>query len=192
MFVIFQDRIATRKVAEELLPEGRSLAIPRALEPSQKETRSDALAKDSHSVAMLVASTTETNSNETQPLVPRICYDSRKPLPFWLKATTQAYPKASQILPAQKSDEPLRPNRKRPNITGHRTKSFHIPWKNNRKTMPPAAVAAIVQEEAIATETAEVIAPAEETKIITTAIEVAIAQEGPRLRSRQLGRNSCS
>lgn len=104
MFVIYPDRIATKWVAEELLPEGWSLAISCARGMSPNQTRSDALAKDSHSVAMLVASTTETNSSETQPSVPRICCDARKPLPFQLIDTNppvrrSANPMAPQILP---------------------------------------------------------------------------------------------
>ena len=104
MFVISLDRIATKWVAEELLPEGRSFAISCAREMSPNQTRSDALAKDSHSVAMLVASTTETNSSETQPSVPRICYDARKPLPFQLIDTNppvrrSVHPMVPQILP---------------------------------------------------------------------------------------------
>ena len=103
MFVIFQDRIATNCVAEELLPEGRSFAVSRARETSPKETRSDALVMDSLCCAMLKALTAEPDPSETLPSVPRIRYDASRPVPYRLEVTPPnsqaANPMARRILP---------------------------------------------------------------------------------------------
>lgn len=108
MFVIFPNRIATPQVVEGLLPQGRSSSIFRAWPQTSIRNRSEAIAKDSNSAAVLVASISETESCNTQPSVPRIYFKAPKPLQLRLEAASIplnwiANPMAQQILPIQRA-----------------------------------------------------------------------------------------
>lgn len=99
---------------------------------------------------------------------------------------------AQQILPTQraKRDSDRTQNARR--ILGTGKKSFQLTWKNNHTTIPPAATAAIVQEEAIAIGAglAETVGAAAPT--VTVAIETEIARAVAKRLNRRPGRSSFS
>jgi hypothetical protein len=108
MFVIFPNLIATPQVVEELLPQGRSYGKSRGRPQTSVKNRSEAIAKDSNSILMLLASISKTESCNTNPSVPRIYFKAPKPIPLELEAASTplnwiANPMAQPILPTQRA-----------------------------------------------------------------------------------------